>query len=165
MQTAYYAEKIPMYKEDIKNGKRKVIDFFTANRVARELIKRWNVTAVVAHNTRFDNNALNNTATFLNGKKSYFFPYGIPLWCTLAMAKQIYAKRPTYIDYCKENGYLCKNGTPRLTAEILYRFIMRDKTFTESHTGLEDVMIEKEILVHILRQHKKIRRTYYCERV
>ena len=84
---------------------------------------------------------------------------------TLQMAKQIYAKRPTYIDYCKENGYLCKNGTPRLTAEILYRFIMRDKTFTESHTGLEDVMIEKEILVHILRQHKKIRRTYYCERV
>ena len=165
MQTAYYAEKIPMYKEDIKSGKRKVIDFYTANRVARELIKRWNVTAVVAHNTRFDNNALNNTATFLNGKKSYFFPYGIPLWCTLAMAKQIYAKRPTYIDYCKENGYLCKNGTPRLTAEILYRFIMRDKTFTESHTGLEDVMIEKEILVHILRQHKKIRRTYYCERV
>ena len=57
MQTAYYAEKIPMYKEDIKNGKRKVIDFFTANRVARELIKRWNVTAVVAHNARFDNNA------------------------------------------------------------------------------------------------------------
>lgn len=68
MQTAYYAEKIPMYKEDIKNGTRKVIDFFTANRVARELIKRWNVTAIVAHNARFDNNALNNTATFLNGK-------------------------------------------------------------------------------------------------
>ena len=54
---------------------------------------------------------------------------------------------------------------PRLTAEILYRFITHDKTFKESHTGLEDVMIEKEILVHILRQHKKIRRTYYRERV
>ena len=98
MSTAYYAEKIPMYKEDIRNGKRRVIDFYTANKVARELIKRWNVTAVVAHNARFDNNALNNTATLLNGNKSYFCPDGSPLWCTLTMARQIYAMRLSYIE-------------------------------------------------------------------
>ena len=35
MQTAYYAEKIPMYKEDIKNGKRKLKRLFN---IRKELI-------------------------------------------------------------------------------------------------------------------------------
>jgi hypothetical protein len=46
----------------------------------------------------------------------------------------------------------------RFTAEILFRFISKDNTFVESHTGLEDVMIEKEILAYCFKQHKKMER-------
>ena len=31
--------------------------------------------------------------------------------------------------------------------------------FAEDHTGLEDVLIEKEIFVHCMKQHKKMRRS------
>ena len=60
--------------------------------------------------------------------------------------------------YCKENGYLTNHKTPqpRLTAEIIYRFISGNKDFVESHTGLEDVMIEKEILAYCYKKHKKM---------
>ena len=165
MATAYYSNKLPQYFEDIATGKRTLVSFWLALKIAHALIKKWNCVAVVAHNAQFDFNALNNTATALgNGTtKLYFFPK-IPIWCTLTMARQIYPNRPTYKRFCKENGYLCSNGTPRLSAEILYRFISGNNEFIESHTGLEDVLIEKEILTHILRQHKKIRKTYYKEK-
>ena len=55
---------------------------------------------------------------------------------------------------------ITKNGKVRLTAEILYRFIER-QSFIESHTGLEDVLIEKEILAYCKRQHKKMRKKLY----
>jgi hypothetical protein len=32
-----------------------------------------------------------------------------------------------------------------MTAEILYRYLSGDNDFEEQHTGLADVMIEKEI--------------------
>ena len=37
--------------------------------------------------------------------------------------------------------------------------ITNNVDFTESHTGLEDVLIEKEIFVKCIRQHKKMKRS------
>jgi hypothetical protein len=48
-----------------------------------------------------------------------------------------------------------------MTAEVLYRFITKDNDFVESHTGLEDVMIEKEILAYCYRQHKKMKKELF----
>ena len=51
---------------------------------------------------------------------------------------------------------------PRLTTEVLYRYITGDLQFEESHTGLEDVMIEKDILAYCFRQHKKMNRLCFA---
>jgi hypothetical protein len=67
-------------------------------------------------------------------------------------------KMPTYQRFCAENGYTTKTGKPRFTAEICYRFITKDNTFVESHTGLEDVEIETEILRYCHRQHKAMKK-------
>lgn len=157
MQTAYYKEKIPMYEKDLTEGKRKIATYKTIKTIIANLCKKYNIVAVVAHNARFDYKSTVNTQRYLTKSKyRYFLPYGIPIWCTLTMARQTIAKQPTYKIWCKENGFTTKNGAVRLTAEVLYRFITQDIGFTESHTGLEDVMIEKEIFTRILRQHKKI---------
>ena len=162
MKTAYYSNKIPQYITDINGGKRKICYWVTAKRIIKELFKKYDITAVIAHNARFDYKALNNTATYFNcGKKSYVFPYGTPIWCTLTMARQIFWNKPMYKRFCDENNYYTSTGKMRLTAEILYRFITRNNNFVESHTGLEDVEIEKEIFLYMLRQHKKMQRTYY----
>ena len=71
---------------------------------------------------------------------------------TLKMARSVVGKMPTYKKFCKEHGYMTKNGQMRFTAEILYRFITKDNDFCESHTGLEDVLIEKDILAYCLAQ-------------
>jgi hypothetical protein len=77
---------------------------------------------------------------------------------TLKMARSVIGKMPTYRKFCIENGYITKNHQLRFTAEILYRFISGNNDFVESHTGLEDVMIEKEIMAYCFRQHKAMKR-------
>lgn len=164
MNTAYYAEKLPSYYEEIDRGERVVVTWEYAQSLVKFLCDFYKIKAIVAHNARFDYTACNNTTSTIKGFKSYFFPYGIPIWCTLTMAKQTIGRQKTYIEWCKTHGYITKNGAPRLTVEILFRYLSRNNDFIEKHTALEDVKIEKEIFVWIMRQHKAMRRTYYKER-
>ena len=164
MQTAYYSEKIPQYEKDLKDGKRKLVTLATAQSIIAYNLKKFNVSAVIAHNMRFDYNALNTTIRYLTkSQKRYFLPYNTTIWCSLAMARTTIGKQKMYRLWCKENGYVTRSNQPRLTAEILYRYITGDNDFIESHTGLEDVLIEKEIFAHCIRQHKKMQHTYWKE--
>lgn len=157
--TAYYAEKRPMYEAQIASGKRKIVSIMTARRYVRDLCEKYNVKAIIAHNARFDYSSTNKTLRYVTKSASrYFLPYGIPMWDTLKMAQDTICKQPTYIRWCKENGYCQKNGKVRATAEILYRYISGEEEFIEDHTGLEDVLIEKEIFAKCMAQHKKMRR-------
>lgn len=157
METAYYAEKIPMYREQLQQAARRMVKWETARRYIAALCKQYNVKAIIAHNARFDVRALNTTERwFTSSKYRYFLPYGIPVWDTLSMAEDTICKQKTYIAWAKENGYMRSKNRPRATAEILYRYISNDEDFTEEHTGLADVMIEYKIFVHCCRQHKKM---------
>lgn len=162
MKSAYYAKKIPMYLEEIAQGKRIVAPFYEIRKDFCETMARYETTTVCAHNARFDYNALNTTQRYLTKSKyRYFFPYGTEVWDTLKMARDVIAKTPTYKRFCEENGYLTKNGQVRLTAEILFRYISRDNDFIESHTGLEDVEIERQILAYCFRKHKAMRKALW----
>ena len=160
--TAYYAEKRPMYEAQIADGQRKIVNIFTARNHLHALCEKWNVKAIIAHNARFDYRSTNTTLRYITKSKSrYFLPYGIPMWDTLKMAQDTICKQKTYIKWCKDNGFTMKNGRPRATAEILYRYITMDLDFIESHTGLEDVLIEKDIFCKCMAQHKKMRKNVW----
>lgn len=157
MSSAYYAKKIPEYWEDIKNRSRKVTSLYNIRKQLLEDITNYNITQVFAHNMRFDYGALNNTERWITKSKyRYFFPYGTEICDTLKLARQLVAPMPTYKRFCEENGYLTQKGQVRLTAEILYRFISGVDDFEEEHKGLDDCMIEKEILAYCYRKHKKM---------
>jgi hypothetical protein len=74
------------------------------------------------------------------------------------MAQDTICQQKTYKRFCEKNGFLQKNGKVRATAEILYRYISGNMEFVEDHTGLEDVLIEKEIFAKCMAQHKKMRK-------
>ena len=159
--TAYYAEKRPKYEAEITAGVRKIVSIYTARRYIRELCEAYNVKAIIAHNARFDYRATNYTLRYVTKSKSrYFLPYGVPVWDTLKMAQDTICKQKTYIEFCRKNGFMTR-GRPRATAEILYRYIKQDLDFVEDHTGLEDVLIEKEIFAKCMAQHKKMRKNVW----
>lgn len=162
MTSAYYANKIPKYLEEIAKGERVVASFYEIRKDFLDTMKRYETNIVCAHNARFDYNALNTTQRYLTKSKyRYYFPYGTEVWDTLKMARSVVAKTPTYKRFCEENGYMTKNNQVKLTAEILYRYITRDNEFVESHTGLEDVDIERQILAYCFRKHKAMKKALW----
>ena len=159
MQTAYYADKIPQYMEAIENGEITVASWYEIRKALCDVVAEYGCQFVIAHNARFDYNALNNTQRWTTKSKyRYFLPRGLEWWDTLKIARSVMGEMPTYRKFCEENGYITKTGRLRFTAEICYRFITKDNTFKESHTGLEDVKIESEILAYCHRQHKAMRK-------
>ena len=149
MRSAYYANKIPKYEKEINAGTRKVVSFFEARKTLLNTMAKYNTNTIAAHNARFDYNALNVTQRYLTKSKyRYFFPYTTEIWDTLK---------------CEMNNYMTKHKVPqvRLTAEILHRYLTGNKNFEESHTGLEDVLIEKDILAHCFRQHKAMKKALF----
>lgn len=159
MKSAYYYDKVPKYWKQIKRGERILTSFFKIRQQLLADIEEYGVKEIYAHNMRFDYGSLVNTQRWLTKSQyRYFFPKDVAICDTLKMARDVIGKMPTYRSFCENNGFLTKNGRLRFTAEILYRFITRDLDFVEDHTGLEDVMIEKEILAYCFKQHKKMRR-------
>lgn len=162
LYSAYYNDKIPMYWTEIRNGSRQLTSFYNIRQALLEDINNFGVTEIYAHNMRFDLGTLNNTQRWLTKSKyRYFFPKGIAICDTLKMARDVIGPKPTYQRFCANNGYLTANGKPRFTAEIIYRYITQNIDFIESHTGLEDVLIEKEIMAYCFRQKKKMRKLLF----
>ena len=159
MQSAYYANKIPKYMEDIANGTRIVASWYKILKTLREDMAEFNIIQVYAHNMRFDYGTTVTTQRWLTKSKyRYVFPYGTEICDILKMANDVIGKMPSYRRFCEEHNLFTKNGRLSMTAENLYRFIINDPTYKEEHTALEDVLIEKEILAYCFKQHKKMRR-------
>lgn len=162
MQSAYYAEKIPLYLRDIRLGSRILADTFEIRQAMINDIAMYNVKAIAAHNAHFDLTALNCTQRWVTKSAfRYWFPYGIPIWDTMRMAQDVILPKPSYQAFCRKHGLMAK-GRPRKTAEALYKFISNNPGFVESHTGLEDVEIEARILTYCLRQRKKMRKELFA---
>lgn len=156
MESAYYANKIPMYWQDWRTGNRKISNFMTVRRDLLNTFKRYEIKGFFAHNAFFDLNALNNTLRYITKSKyRYFFPYCTEILDTLKFARRTICKNGEYIEFCESNNYMTahKKPRPRATAEILYRYLTQNNDFVESHTGLEDVKIEKEILRYLVQKY------------
>ena len=157
MANAYFIDKVPNYWKEIKSGARELKTWRNIKKQIADDCKRFGVTVACAHNARFDNKALNTTQRYLTTSKyRYFLPFGITWYDTLKMARQILKDDEAYGTFCFENDYLTSRGCRRYTAEIIYRFLTGCTDFEESHTGLEDVKIEREILHFCLNRDSEI---------
>jgi hypothetical protein len=159
MNSAYYKNKVPKYWEDIKAGRRKLANTYTIHKTFVDCINKYECKWITAHNTRFDYAVVNATQRWVSKSKyRYFIPKDVEIWDTMKMARDVILKMPTYRTFCENHNLLTKNGRLSASAENLYRFIIKDPNFIESHTGLEDVQIERQILWYCLRQKKKMRK-------
>lgn len=166
MKSAYYAKKLPQYYKDLENGSRTLANTYQIRKAMLEVMEKYDIKEVCAHNARFDYNALNSTQRWVTDSKyRYWFPYdSIELWDTMRMAQSVICKKPTYKRFCQENGYMTKNNQVRKTAEVLYKFISGNNEFEESHTGLEDVLIEAQIMWYCFRQHKAMNKNAFSKK-
>lgn len=146
MNFAYFSDKIPQYFSDILNGKRSVKTFLEIRKILMNCIYRYNILVISAHNAVFDRLSLTLTLKYITkSKMRYFFPKRVEIWDTLKMSREVLNKSEEYKEFCVKNEYLTKTGCKKFTAEVVFRFLTNNVEFVESHTGLEDVLIEKDI--------------------
>lgn len=151
MASAFFADKIPAYWSDIKRGKRELRTWRTITEMLYKTIVDNDVKIICAHNSRFDYRSIHLTQRYETSSRwRWVFPWGCEWWDTLTMAREILKDNAEYETFCVTNNFTTANGKPRYTAEILYKFITNDLDFEESHTGLEDVQIERKIFEYLL---------------
>ena len=151
MSTAFFADKIPSYWDDIRKGYRVLKSFYEIERIFRRVCNEWNVNTFVAHNARFDYKALQNTKRYITTSRyRFFFPWGSRFVDTLKLSRNTFKDDENYREFCINNNYVTTRNENRYTAEVIYRFLTNDNDFEEEHTGLADCMIEKEIFRHCL---------------
>jgi hypothetical protein len=157
MESAYFADKIPQYWQDINAGKRVLRRWKTIKCIIKDVMAQHEITYVVAHNARFDYASTATTQRYLTCSKwRYFFPYGTQFLDTLKMSRSTFKEDEDYIAFCEQNNFLTSYGKPQFTAEVLYRYLTNDIDFVESHTGLEDVEIETQIFLECLRRNPNV---------
>lgn len=157
MESAYYAEKIPTYWDDIRSGKRIVKGMWDIRKVMMNDIKTYKIKNVGAYNMGFDKRALNNLVRYVSKSwKRWWFPFGVDYFCIWNMACNSILNRVTYINFAEKNGLISASDNIITSAECAYRYITNSIEFIENHTGLEDVEIEVAIMAECYRQHKKL---------
>ena len=157
MKSAYFAEKLPKYWEDIKNGTREIKSIFNIRKQIKADMKEWNVRKVGAYNMGFDKRALNNVIRYCSKSLvRWFFPFGTEFFCIWHMACQTILNSATYIKFAMQNGLVSEKNNILTNAEGCYKFLTKQIDFIESHTGLEDVRIEVEIMAKCFSTHKKM---------
>ena len=157
MKSAYFAEKIPNYWEDIKKGTREIKSIFNIRKQILADMRAYKVKKVGAYNMGFDKRALNNLIRYCS--KSFlrwFFPFGTQYFCIWNMACSTLLNTTSFVKFALKNGRISDKNNLLTSAEVCYQFITDNVGFTEEHTGLEDVRIEVEILARCYKTHKKL---------
>jgi hypothetical protein len=143
--TSYYAAKKPLYISRLKSKYSKKVSWGNAMRYLANDIKKYGVTEIFAYNSKFDTRALNFMCAW------YKVVNGLGAFKINDIMKYIAPITETedYKNFCESNGYMTAHKIPQCQkkAETLYRYLTKNVDFTEEHTGLEDSLIELEILM------------------
>lgn len=147
MNSAYYAEKVPTYWKEIKHGDRQLRSMYNTRMALLKDIHDYKVKRIYAHNAHFDKRSATISQRYLTcSKYRFFYPRNVEIHDTLAMSRKVFAHDEDYTNFCLEHDFRTKRNQNRLTAEILYRYLSGNLDFEEAHRGIDDVLIEKEIL-------------------
>ena len=152
MSTAYYYKKLPRYYEKLSKGQMEKISIWEARKRIHKAIEYFNIQEIYAYNASFDYTTLNNTVRYLSGSGCrWFFPYGVKICDIWHIACQVLGTQKTFQweNVRNQNNNLVTN------AERMFSYC-EQIDFEESHTGLEDAVIESQILARCLKSHKKI---------
>lgn len=159
MNTAYYKDKLPLYRQMVRDKKTKVMPLEFIYHYINDLIKKYNIKIIAAYNANFDINALNQTiAEYSNGFIKQFFPDNVQIWCIWNMACQAIFTSLRFQKKAIKEGWLTEKKNFKTSAEIAYRYLKKDEQFEEDHMALSDVLIEVQIMVECLRKHCKMER-------
>lgn len=155
MMGAFYAKKIFSYYIPALDSQK--IKLHSWDSIAKTIAKDcddFSVDVVTAYNARFDIGAIRSTSKMLGTGKVLKRP--VDMLCVWNFACNVLLNRPSYHNIAGSQNWISAAGNVRTTAEHTYRFITGNYDFEETHTALDDALIETEILAKCFSAKKKI---------
>lgn len=153
--TAYYANKRPLYTSYMKGRTAKKVNWGEACRVMAKDIKEYGVADGFAFNSPFDEKAFYFNHLFFRNRVR---PLDGIVVHDIMDYINVFTETEEYKGFCKEHGFVCKNGRVRRTAESCFAFLSQNPDYKEEHTALEDSEIETDILLYSLSLAEQVRR-------
>ena len=135
----------------------KKYEWFTIEKVLGTLenvITRHKISEIWAYNCSFDKSGITK---LLEGNENICPNLckvtWLDIWSAIVLTRCCTKK---YVKYCRKNDFVTDKGNIKTSAEAVFGFISKNPDFDEKHTGLQDVLIEAEILNQCFRKHKKM---------
>lgn len=154
MATAFYAEKMPLYWQEVARGNIKPLPFADILRKITGLIDFHDVAAIAAYNAGFDKRSMENTTQHVFDNPNWL-NRDVPIWDIWAGACKSVLGTEKFIRWAVKTGNISEKGNPRTSAEVCFQYMTGNTGFIEEHTGGRDAEIEAAILAGILRRKKR----------
>lgn len=154
MATAFYAEKMPLYWQEVYRGNIRPLGFADILRKVTALVDFHDISAIAAYNAGFDNRSMKNTCAALFENDNWL-NRNVPIWDIWAGACNSVLNTEKFIRWAVKAGHISPKGNPRTSAEVCFQYITGNTKFLEEHTGGRDAEIEAAILAAILRRKKR----------
>lgn len=158
-ETAYYADKRPIYVNRMKAKKVKMAKYGHIMRAMKADLKNYNVEIAYAYNSSFDEKVFNFNCDWYKVSNPFDT---ISIIDIRPFCFNNFYKSAEYKLFCEKNENFTDSGNYSTTAESVYQYITKNTEFIEEHTALSDSEIETEILLYCKDKGIDITKSQKC---
>lgn len=145
-QSAYYADKRPIYVARMRAHKVVMDKFGYICRQMNRDIKQYEVSHAYAYNSSFDDKVFTFNCDWYKCSN----PFDTVQIHDIRGYAHKFIVNEDYLAYCEEHELFTETGNYSTTAEAVYRYISGEDDFNEEHTALHDSEIETDILFYTI---------------
>jgi hypothetical protein len=160
-QSAYYAEKRPLYINRMKAQKVKMTKYGHIMRAMRADIKEYNIEYAYAYNSGFDERVFDFNCDWYKVANPLDTVKVIDI---RPIAVNTFGTTKDYKKMCEDLELFTDTGNYSTTAEAIFRYVSQNYDFEEEHTALNDSIIEGEILIQCYKKGIDITQEQKCAR-
>ena len=147
-ESAYYKEKRLKYVEMMRKHDAVMDKWGYIMRKLKQDIKSYNVTAIYAYNSDFDDKVIAYNCDWFKCNNPI---ENIPVYDIWGYASEYITNTNEYKAFCELHERFTDTGNYKGSAEVVYQYITDDAEFTEEHMGIFDSEIEMCILLYCIR--------------
>lgn len=152
-QSAYYAEKRPLYVQRMRARQTTMDKFgYICQQMIREN-RQYNIQHAYAYNSPFDVKVFDFNCDWYKCAN----PFDTVQVHDIRGYVHQFLIDEEYKRYCEEHELFTDSGNYSTTAEAVYRYLFNDD-FSEEHTALADSRIEAEVLMNTIERGADITR-------
>ena len=154
MKKAFYFNKVDsFYRPNIRCGRMVVKSWAEICKDVNKLFKVYSVDTVAAYNLAFDRRVIIQTGKAYGGYMTINDKKMLDLW---RVSCETLLQQKTYKKLAAELGWVSPAGNIKTSAEVAYRYGLGAWEFEESHTALDDALIETELMKKLFSLKQKI---------